>query len=140
METNSKFEFRILSIEVLSSYIKSISTLKISDWSKDKITYSIGMKLDFHQELGVLDIFINCDFVFKDGETRIPLFGLQSVTKYQFRYFKDIIFNNKDKTITAPHDLMLNLGSLAYSTTRGLMVSLTARSDYEDIILPIKGP
>jgi hypothetical protein len=141
-KNNKEIQFGLVKIKELSSFEKSLSDLEINEFLINKVGFIRNFSIDFNDSEGIMDIVIDIKFVYKieDKQSLIDLFGIKTLTQFKFINYKDKIKFLDDETLDIPDDLMINLLSISYSGTRGMMVCLTNKSDYEDLILPLIRP
>jgi len=134
-------EFGLSSIKQKSSYLNSLDSLSIEKYEIDNVGISKSYNLDFNEDDGLFSIYLSVDFIYKNPDKKlIKLFGVSIQTLFHFQNFEGIVKKVDENTIDIPDNLAVNLISIAFSTARGILFCLTAKSDYEGIYLPLTDP
>ncbi len=136
-----KMEFGLHSIKQKSSYLNSLDSLSIESFENRNIGISKSYNLDFNQDDALFKIDLSLDFVYKKADASLSkLFGASIEMLFHFQNFEGIVKKVDEKTIDIPNKLVVNLVSIAFSTARGILFCLTAKSDYEGVYLPLTNP
>lgn len=131
-------QYSIYNIRKTSSYINSLETLKINSLDGEKIAVQKGYQLGFNKQTGILTIIVFTDFLIRAGETiPLKLFGTVVNCDYILKDYVDAIQMEENGKINFPNDLIITLLSVSYSTVRGIIASLTAGTEYQNIFLPL---
>jgi hypothetical protein len=72
-----------------------------------------------------------------ETEEPIKLFGATIQCDFLFKDYDEILKESQDHRIDIPDDLMITLMSVSFSSARGILVALTAGTDYQNIYLPL---
>jgi len=131
-------QYTIHNIRKISSYINSLETLKINSLEGEKIAVLKGFQIGFNPQTGILTIIILTDFLIRSEEPKPQkLFGTVVNCEFILKDFEDIIKQDENQQVNIPDDLLITLLSVSYSTTRGIIASLTAGTEYQNIFLPL---
>ncbi len=131
-------QYSIQNIRKTSSYLNSLEGLKISTLDGEKIGIQKGFQIGFNINSGVLTIIVLTDFLIRADEINpVKLFGAVINCEFILKDFEDIIKEDEKKQVNFPDDFILTLLSVSYSTARGILVSLTAGTEYQNIFLPL---
>jgi hypothetical protein len=136
-------KFSLRSIKQLSSYLNSTETFSISEFDKKNVGYGKGFRIDFRNETGLFKLDIIIDFLYngnKSDKEQFKLFGTHIVLEFEFKDYKGIVNLNENKDIDIPPVLLQNLISIAYSTARGVLFSISQKTEYDELILPLTDP
>lgn len=131
-------QYSIQNIRKTSSYLNSLEGLKISTLDGEKIGIQKGFQIGFNINSGVLTIIVLTDFLIRADEINpVKLFGAVINCEFILKDFEDIIKEDEKKQVNFPDDFIITLLSVSYSTARGILVSLTAGTEYQNIFLPL---
>lgn len=132
--------FSLESIRQKSFYINSTDILGIDELDKSRIRIKKEHGFEFNEKTGLFKILSKVDYVQVENENESFLFGTSIISAFQFEDFDDLISISKDNEIDMPDNLIINLISIVYSTIRGILFSLTQKTEYEDMYLPLTNP
>lgn len=131
-------QYTIQNIRKASSYLNSLEGLKISTLDGEKIGIQKGFQIGFNINSGVLTIIVLTDFLIRADEINpVKLFGVVVNCEFILKDYEDIIKEDENKQVNFPNDFIITLLSVSYSTARGILVSLTAGTEYQNIFLPL---
>ena len=140
MEEKS-MQFGLTSIKQKSSYLNSLESFGIEDFKIEKLGLEKGYKIGFNEDNGQFSVETAIDFIYNDkNQNQTKLFGVTIELQFHFIDFEGIIKVVDEGVIDVPDKIVVNLVSIAYSTARGVLHSLTAKSDYDGIYLPLTNP
>jgi hypothetical protein len=131
-------QYNIQNIRKTSSYINSLEGLKISTLEGEKIAIQKGFQMGFNINSGILTIIVLTDFLIRAEENPpIKLFGAVVNCEFILKDYEDTINEDENKQVNFPNDFIITLLSVSYSTARGILASLTAGTEYQNIFLPL---
>lgn len=131
-------KYSIHNIRKISSYINSLKELKISTLEGEKIGVQKGFRIGFNNTSGILTIIVFTDFLIRAEEANpVKLFGAVVNCEYILKDYEDIIKEDENRRVNFPNDFIITLLSVSYSTARGILASLTAGTEYQNIFLPL---
>lgn len=134
-------QFGLTSIKQKSSYLNSLESFGIEDFKIEKLGLEKGYKIGFNEDNGQFSVETAIDFIYNDkNQNQTKLFGVTIELQFHFIDFEGIIKVVDEGVIDVPDKIVVNLVSIAYSTARGVLHSLTAKSDYDGIYLPLTNP
>lgn len=136
--TLKSLQYSLHSIRKLTSFLNSIDTLPIKSLGDELIGVGKGFQFVFDQTKGIFTIRVQTDFICRaETEEPIKLFGATIQCDFLFKDYEEILKESQDHRIDIPDDLMLTLMSVSFSSARGILVALTAGTDYQNIYLPL---
>ncbi len=131
-------QYRLLGIKKLTSYLNSLDTLPIKNIEEEKIGITKGFQLAFDQSTGIFTIRVMTDFLCQvETAEPVKLFGATIQCDYLFVDFEGAVKQTAENQVNIPDDLLITLMSVSYSSARGVLASLTAGTDYQNIFLPL---
>lgn len=131
-------QYNIHNIRRISSYINSIEALNLKSLEEEKIAVQKGFQIGFNQATGILTINFLADFLIRAEEPNpIKLFGTVVNCEFMLKDYEETIKQEEDGRVDFPNDLIITLLSVSYSTARGIIASLTAGTEYQNIFLPL---
>jgi len=131
-------QYNIQNIRKTSSYINSLEGLKISTLEGEKIAVRKGFRIGFNNNSGILTVIVLTDFLIRAEETNpVKLFGAVVNCEFILKDYEETIKEDENKQVNIPDDLLITLLSVSYSTARGIIASLTAGTEYQNILLPL---
>ncbi len=140
MEEKS-MQFGLTSIKQKSSYLNSLESFGIEDFKIEKLGLEKGYKIGFNEDNGQFSVETAIDFIYNDkNQNQTKLFGVTIELQFHFIDFEGIIKVVDEGVIDVPDKIVVNLVSIAYSTARGVLHSLNAKSDYDGIYFPLTKP
>ncbi|MFH1212749.1 MAG: hypothetical protein V1681_01550 [Candidatus Neomarinimicrobiota bacterium] len=124
-------EFRLKDVELIEcSFRKPKEEIKESH----NFGFSFGFGAKFDEVSGVI-IIQNDINVFHSPDQKIEIGKVTSETIFYIANFNDFI--SAKKKIAFPHDFIIMLMSISYSTLRGIIIERSAGTLPEPVILPI---
>lgn len=131
-------QYSLQSIKKLTSYLNSLETLPIKNLGEELIGVGKGFQFGFDPGNGVFTIRVLTDFLCRtETDKPIKLFGATIQCAFLFKDYDEIIKESQDHKVDIPDDLMITLMSVSFSSARGILVDLTAGTDYQNIYLPL---
>lgn len=131
-------QYSLQSIKKLTSYLNSLDTLPIKSLEEEVIGVRKGFQFGFDNTKGIFTVRVLTDFLCR-AETSDPvkLFGVTIQFDYLFKDYEGIVNQTEEHQVNLPDDLLITLMSVGFSTARGILVALTAGTDYQNILLPL---
>ena len=131
-------QYSIHNLRKASSYINSFEALNLKSLEDEKIAIQKGFQIGFNQATGILTIIVIADFLIRAEETNpVKLFGAVINCEFILKDYEEIIRQEDNGRVDFPNDLIITLLSVSYSTARGIIASLTAGTEYQNIFLPL---
>ena len=131
-------QYSLQGIKKLTSYLNSIDTLPIKNLEEELIGVRKGFQFGFDPVKGVFTIRVLTDFLCRaETDEPIKLFGATIQCDFLFKDHEEIIKESQDHKVNIPDDFMITLMSVSFSSARGILVALTAGTDYQNIYLPL---
>lgn len=126
-----------MNIKKVDSYLNSIGTLSIEDISKEVIAVNKAFHISFNKTSGILTIRLKIDFHCRhESSSPLALFGGVIQFDYGLMDFEEVI-KEQDSNVLIPNDLIINLLSISFSTSRGILAAFTAGTDYNNFFFPL---
>lgn len=136
--TKKLMQYSIQNIKKTSSYINSLEALKISSLDGEKIGVQKGFQIGFNINSGILSIIVLTDFMIRTEEPNpVKLFGAVVNCEFIIKDYEETIKEDENKQVNFPNDFIITLLSVSYSTARGILSSLTAGTEYQNVFLPL---
>ncbi|MFC2104470.1 hypothetical protein ACFLS4_03855 [Bacteroidota bacterium] len=138
MAKKKQVYYRLIEIKELSSFMHSLQELGIDDYKLSKVKYQRDLTFDFNEKEGEIDIIVDIKFFYNvDSKNTVDLFGIRTLTKFGLKDYKDSIKWVEKNLLDIPDNLMYTFFSVAYSSSRGILVCLTSKTDYDNFYLPL---
>jgi hypothetical protein len=136
--TQKLLKFSLLRIKKVDSYLNSLETLLLKNLAEEIIAVNKGFNFVFNKEQGIFTIRTKIDFQCRH-ETPNPLllFGVVVQYDYLFQDYEGIIKGSEENKVEIPDDLLINLMSISFSSSRGILADITAGTDYNNIFFPL---
>jgi hypothetical protein len=136
--TQKLLKYSLLSIKKIDSYVNSLETLLLKSLDGEIIGVNKGFNFVFNKENGIFTIRTKIDFQCRnESPNPLLLFGVVVQYDYLFQDYEGVIKGTEENKVEIPNDLLLNLMSISFSSSRGILADLTAGTDYNNIFLPL---
>jgi hypothetical protein len=131
-------QYGIHSIKNLNSFVNSPSSIGIKDLKKEKIGVKKSFQIGLNYDTGILTVNVIIEFICKiDLPDPLRLFGATVQCDYKLINYESILKRDEKGKVDFPDDLMITLLSVSFSSSRGILASLTTGTDYSDYYLPL---
>jgi hypothetical protein len=132
------FQYGLHLIKKLTSYLNSPDSMGIKSLEEEKIAIRKSFQMGFNYTTGILTIKVIIDFLCRtENPEPLKLFGTTVQCDFKLLEFEEILKKNEKDQVDIPDDLMITLLSVGYSTTRGILVTQTAGTEYSNYFLPL---
>ncbi len=132
-------KFKLLSVKKVKFFEDDPQELNLGDLSNKEFGAKILPKVTINAVEKLIEIILDISMNPADSpESKI--FGIKTITAFQINNFNEIIKTDSADNREMPIDVLKTFMSIAYSTTRGMLVVLLTNDAYKSIYLPIIDP
>jgi hypothetical protein len=138
--SEKKLVYSLKNVKKQTSFINSVDTLPIVNLKEERIGVKKSFQFGFEKETSLFTIKVIIEFACRlDTPEPISIFGATVQCDFLFANYDTLLIPGDDR-IDIPDELLVTLMSLSYSTARGVLATLTAGTDYQELFLPLVNP
>lgn len=135
--SNKDITYRISKVDIISSYLHPLKKIGLKSVEPiENIQFSTEITTNFINEEGKLTIKLFIEYFYEEASKLNPLFGADVLFTYELQDYETAI-KVEENRIAVPDGLLSILLAVSIGAMRGILISLTIKTDYEDLYYPI---